>query len=87
MFNSASFSFSLKENWLDSLDTLRSHLLVLFYAEKRRKNEQNATEKLKHTLAKLNRSRTPIGQKCPKTEVNWQMDPTFACKQNLSGKK
>ena len=38
MLKSASFSFSLKENWSDSVDTLRSHLLVWFYAEVRKKN-------------------------------------------------
>ena len=50
-------------------------------------NKQTAGEKLTHTLAKLRCTGTLIGQKCPKIEVNWQVDPRFACRQNLSDKK
>ena len=78
------------------------YLLVWFYAETRKKNldhfcievffwvisyDQAAVERLEHTLAKLWHTGPLIGQKCPKIEVNWQVDPRFAPKRNLSGKK
>ena len=93
---------SLKENWSDSVDTLHSlSCLILCWNEKEKQprsflhrniplltnHEQTAAEKLRHTLAKLRRTGTLIGQKCPKIEVNCQVDPRFACNENLSIKK
>ena len=49
-------------------------------------HEQTATQKLEDTLAKLRHTGTLIGQECPTIEVNWQVDPRFASKRNLSGK-
>ena len=90
------------ENWSDSVDTLRSLAsLILSWNEKEKQprsflhrnipwitnHDQAAVENLEHTLAKLRHTGVRIGQKCPKIEINWQVDPRFASKTNLSGKK
>ena len=49
--------------------------------------DQAAVERLEHTSAKLWHTGPLIGQNCPEIEVNWQVDPRFASKRNLSGKK
>ena len=41
-------------------------------------HNQAAVERLEHTLAKLWHMGPRIGQKCPKLEVNMQVDPRFA---------
>ena len=101
MLHSVSFFYSLKENWSDSVDTLRSLAsLILSWNEKEKQprsflhrnipgitnHDQAAVEKLEHTLAKLRHTGTLIGQECPTIEVNWQVDPRFASKRNVSGK-
>ena len=43
-------------------------------------HNQAAVERLEHTLAKLWHMGARIGQKCPKLEVNMQVDPRFASK-------
>ena len=100
MLNSDTFYFSLKENWSDSVDTLRSlSCLILCWNEEEkhfrsfvhpnlsRVSNHDQAVMLKHTLAKLSRTGTLIGQKCPKIEVNSQVDSRFTCKRNLCGKK
>ena len=81
MLHSYSFFFSLKENWSDSVDSLRSLAgLILCWKEKEEKlrsflhwnipwfttDDQASVEKLKHTLAKLRHTGTLIDEKCPK---------------------
>ena len=100
MLNSAPFFFSLKENWSDSVDTLRSlACLILCWNKKEKRlrsylhpnlqpvtsHEQNAMKKFKHTLAKLSRTGTLIGQKCTRIQVNWILD--FLAKETCLAKQ
>ena len=101
MLQSVSFCFlRRKTDWIQWIPCL--HLLVWYYAETRKKSSldhfcklflellttnKHTAEKLKHTLAKFSRTGTLICHKCPKIEVNWQVDPIFACKHNLCGTK